>query len=172
MDCKLENDGLCKITPITGNPSYDNISVIYQFFRDLYHKHIPHSGDIPLPPVEANNENDAIERILDQYRQKVRDYHSEAKDFIDLGRLDEANDIISSGRGEMQYAKSFVNLFFVGKHKELLTRVFENSDRSFEVLLQRVAWRLSARERMYHLLVMVGTLILIFLTAVLVYIDL
>jgi hypothetical protein len=167
--CKLKNNGLCKIIPITGNPSYENILVIYQYIRDLYHRHIHHSGDIPLHPIEANNENDAIEGILDQYRQKVRDYHSEAKDFIDLRRFDEAIDTISSGRGEMQYAKSFVNLFLVGEQRALLTMVFENSDKSLEVLLQKVTQMLSMREHKSILIGTIGTLILVFLTVLLVY---
>gem|GEM_PF-4903875 len=169
VDCKLENNGLCKITPIAGDPSYENVSVIYQFIRDLYHKHIHHSGDIPLRPIEANNENDAKEGFLDQYRQKVMDYHSEAKDFIDSRRFDDAIDIISSGRGEMQYAKSFVNLFFVGEPGELLNRVFENADKSLEVLWWRVIWRLSAIERR---LLFRATVTLVLLTAWLVYLAL
>lgn len=65
VKCKLENNGLCKITPIDEKPSNESVLVIYQFVRDLYHKHIHHSSDIPLRSIEANNENNAIEGILD-----------------------------------------------------------------------------------------------------------
>lgn len=161
VDCELEESGLCKITVVDGGSSYDNILAIYRFIRDIYHKHIHHSGDLPLRPIEGNDENDAIEGNLDQYRQKVRDYHQEAKDFIDSGKFDDAVDIISSGRGEMQYAKSFVNLFVVGEQREALIRVFENADKSLEVLMQRVTWP-SLIEKRFPLIAM---LLLVFLSA-------
>lgn len=99
----------------------------------------------------------------------MRDYHSEAKDLIDSGEFDIAIDVISSGCGEMQYAKSFVNLFFDGKQKELLTKVFENSDKSLEMLLQRATRMLSKKDKFYLSIETGGTVLLIFLTFILVF---
>jgi len=62
--------------------AYDAALAIYRFIRDVYHKHIHHSGDLPLRPVEVDAENDAIEGILNQYRQKVILYHRIAKDLL------------------------------------------------------------------------------------------
>lgn len=61
----------------------------------------------------------------------------------------------------MQYAKSFVNLFVVGEQREVLIRVFENADKSLEVLMQRVTWP-SLIEKRFPLIAM---LLLVFLSA-------
>jgi len=50
---ELEDNGLCKIKSINGDPSYDTVLAIYRFIRDVYHKHVHHSGDLPLRPVEV-----------------------------------------------------------------------------------------------------------------------
>ncbi len=85
-----------------------------------------------------DDENDAIEGILNQYRLKMIRYHQRAKDFIDSRKFDDAVVITSSGRGEMQYAKLFINLFFKNDQKGDLIRTFEYSDTSLGVLMERI----------------------------------
>ena len=167
FEVKLEDNGLCKIKPINGDPSYDAALAIYRFIRDVYHKHIHHSGDLPLRPVEVDAENDAIEGILNQYRQKVILYHRIAKDLIDSRRVGAIKEICA-GRGEMQYAKTFITLFITGNQKGDLIRIFENSDISLGVLTERINDYLSmlsfTREKRRDVFSIVITAILIFLT--------
>lgn len=168
FEVKLEDNGLCKIKPISGDPSYDAALAIYRFIRDVYHKHIHHSGDLPLRPVEVDAENDAIEGILNQYRQKVILYHRIAKDLIDSRRVGVAIKEICAGRGEMQYAKTFITLFITGNQKGDLIRIFENSDTSLGVLMERINAYLSmlsfTREKKRDVFSIIITAILIFLT--------
>ena len=143
FEVKLEDNGLIRIKPIGRDPSYDVVLAIYRFIRDVYHKHVHHSGDLPLFPVEANTENDVIEGILNQYRRKVVFYHRIARELIDSRRYDDAKNLILAGRGEMQYAKTFITLFITGSQKEDLIMIFDNSDTSLEVLMERVNTYLS-----------------------------
>lgn len=159
VDCKLEDNGFYEITSIDGDASYGSVCTIHRFIRDVYHKHIHHSGDLPLYPVLSNDKKSAIEEILNQYRQKVRDYHQESKDFINSGRLDDALYSIFSGRGEMQFAKSFANLFFTGERRESYIKTFENSDKSLAVLMDKINTLmipiLDKRKDMFYLLITV-----------------
>ena len=141
--CEVESNGLCKITPANGTATQDNISACYRFVRDIYYQHIHHSGDQLLDPIETNDRPDAIEKILKQYRKKIVEYHRVVRELITLGILkseDAIIDRISTGRGEMQYAKSFINLFFSkdSEQRENLLRVFENADKSLEILMEKV----------------------------------
>lgn len=150
FEVKLKDNGLIRIEPTGGDPPYDVVLTIYRFIRDVYHEHIHHSGDLLLLPVEASTENDAVEGILDQYRRKVVFYHRIAKDLIDLRRYDDAKELILAGRGEMQYAKAFITLFTTGQRKEDLIRIFENSDTSLEVLMEKVNTYSSWRETLWR----------------------
>ncbi|MBA5941898.1 MAG: hypothetical protein H0M93_00975 [Methanophagales archaeon] len=147
VDCEVEESGLCKITHVGGVASYDKIVAIYRFIRDIYHMHIHHSGDLQLRPIEINGRDAGIEKILDQYRQKVTYYPQEVKDHIDNRRYDDAIDSILAGRGEMQYAKSFTNLFFDDDPRDSLNRTFESADKSLEVLMQKVTVPTSNEKR-------------------------
>ncbi|MCX7946860.1 MAG: hypothetical protein N2557_07860 [Hydrogenophilus sp.] len=102
------------------------ISATYRFIRDLYHDHIHHSGDQPLWVIRARDEGEAVEKILMQYRQKVKEYHKQAKDLIKTKNFNQAIDTLFSAMGEMQYASSFITLFFDGKRKAFLLSVFKN----------------------------------------------
>jgi len=98
----------------------------------------------------------------------VISYHRIVKDLIDSRRVRVAIKEICAGRGEMQYAKTFITLFITGNQKGDLIKIFENSDTSLGVLMERINGYLSmlsfTREKRRDVFSIIITAILIFLT--------
>ena len=141
--------------------------------RDFYHEHIyAASGDFALRPVLADDERDAVRKILHQYQAKIIDYHSEIKNCLSLfesstivpssrSLLDLMEDICSA-RGEMIYAMSFARLFDLPE--DCLMSV-ERAYRSFTVLKDRTEPILSIASMALNQKVLILTLVLTFSAA-------
>ncbi|MBU4000581.1 hypothetical protein KKG29_05445 [Patescibacteria group bacterium] len=119
----IETTGLMNYELIHGEP-YTHAMQLFGEVRDIYHEHIyaPH-GDFALQPVEieSNNKDEAIKKIFAQYQKKILLYHSLIKNMIhEVGdgygiksarNFENVSAILSSAKGEMVYARSFIRLF-------------------------------------------------------------
>ncbi len=55
---------------------------IHRVVRDLLHKHIHHESDLPLRPIDANDENSAIEELYRAYLEKFKDYKKTISNYL------------------------------------------------------------------------------------------
>ena len=113
--------------------------ILHRLVRDVFHIHVHHSSDLPLPPIEAENEDEAKKKILEEYVRKFIEY----KRIASKAKLKDAVEDFSRARGEIVYAMSAYKLF----HKALvdnsyLTSSFESFDESFKILSERASYRL------------------------------
>ncbi|KXB08474.1 hypothetical protein AKJ56_01195 [candidate division MSBL1 archaeon SCGC-AAA382N08] len=132
--CRVKNNGLC-VFEAEEKLKFGILSAAYRYIRDVYHHHIHHSEDQPLQLVEAEKEEEAIEKIIDQYRRKIIYYNRHAHSFLKENEYSYAfEEIISPGIGEMNYAKNFATLFQKGDKKNNLIQTFNNSVNSLRAL--------------------------------------
>jgi len=85
------------------------LTQIHIAIRDIFHDHVFHRSDRPLPPVQAENEQEAIKKILEKYFYKFSKY----KHMINKNdnRLHKLVRLTKRFYGEVVYAESFFNLF-------------------------------------------------------------
>lgn len=113
--CSICDDGFIEIkldedsATIGDRIKPDVAERVYIVIRDVYHSHTHHDkyDDLLLHPVLANNKKDAIEQLLDHYEKKIIIYHKAIK--IDVKESsNEAIDLITLAKGEMEYASALV----------------------------------------------------------------
>lgn len=140
--CALESGGLCGISVIDSNIPDDEmqaresaaVAMIYRFVRDIYHEHIYHKNDQPLHLVYTSDRDFAIENIIDQYRNKIIDYHQECKNLSKNYRYDELVTVGTAGLGEIRYGIAFANIF----SKTDVIPLFENAYISLKGFVEQI----------------------------------
>ncbi|RZN16458.1 MAG: hypothetical protein EF812_00045 [Methanosarcinales archaeon] len=146
--CTIHDDGLVKIeldhktVPVGEKIQPEVAKRVYISIRDAYHSHTHHTKyeDILLKPVLAANKDEAVERLLDQYDEKIIHYHKVIKPDIESYKdFDEARNLIGRAKGEMTYAVSFTRLFkrYINDF-ELYISVFSNSFQSITTLAETI----------------------------------
>ena len=117
--CSIYDNGLVKIDLDSDTAQIsDKIQPrvarrIYILIRDVYHSHTHHekNGDSHLLLVLSDNKEDAIKKLLNQYDEKIISYHKTIKiDVKDHNGFSEAIKLITSAKGEMNYALHFITL--------------------------------------------------------------
>lgn len=118
--CSIYDNGLVKIDLDSDTAQIsDKIQPrvarrIYILIRDVYHSHTHHekNDDSHLPLIVlSDNKKDAIKKLLIQYDEKIIDYHEFIKmDVEDHNGFSEAIKLITSAKGEMNYALHFITL--------------------------------------------------------------
>jgi len=140
--CALEDGGLCRIS-IVGSDIHDDetqaresaaVAMIYRFVRDIYHEHIYNKNDQPFHLVYTSDRDFAIENIIDQYRNKIIDYHQECKNLSKNYRYDELVTVGAAGLGEIRYGIAFANIF----SKTDVIPLFENAYISLKGLVEQI----------------------------------
>lgn len=114
-------------------------SVLHILVRDVLHSHVHHSSDLPLPPVEAKNGDEAKKGILFEYLRKFVEY----KRMIGKVRIKDSIADIFRARGEIVYANSFYETFRT-KLTDCsdLVSTFKSFDESFRLLEKKSSDRL------------------------------
>lgn len=137
--------GLIKIDLEVYREKYDERNVARQVFRivrDVYHVHTHHKyQDVLLEPVDANNIDDAKDKLLKQYLKKIVDYHKEIKKRVDSGfwhyfsvfKYKDAENTILQAIGEILYGESFSEMF----NPDYISR-FKRARVSIEALHNRI----------------------------------
>jgi hypothetical protein len=113
--------------------------VLHILVRDTLHSHVHHSSDLPLPPIEAENGDDAKKSILFEYLRKFVEYKRV------IGKLGLKNAIadIARARGEIVYANTFYEIFCkrLAGCSDLMSS-FKSFDKSFMILEKKLSDRL------------------------------
>ncbi len=157
VDCNIQRTGLVSFTfdtDITIPNSYmeDNIAVnIFNLVRDIYHDHVHHdkADDATLSPVEANDDKEAIEKILAQYSEKITNHHKAVRStfkfhlwrrIISLRRRMIAYE---SALGEFIYAQSLIDLHqSVIDNHDNIKESFKKAYDSISILKEKSSWTL------------------------------
>lgn len=118
--CSIYDNGLVKIDLDSDTAQIsDKIQPrvarrIYILIRDVYHSHTHHekNDDSHLPLIVLpDNKKDAIKKLLKQYDEKIINYHKIIKiDVEDHNGFSQAIKLITSAKGEMNYALHFITL--------------------------------------------------------------
>lgn len=122
---------------------------LHLFVRDVFHQHIHHSTDMPLPTVEGMSEEVAIGRLMEEYQEKAIYYKADiSKKFgskwLGLKRSFEAMfNIYSRAKGELVYMNAFCRIF--GRSEE---KVVLDLERSLSVLGEKIMFRQSRSEHL------------------------
>ena len=117
-NCSIYDNGLVKIdlnsdTAQISDKIQPIAKRIYILIRDVYHSHTHHekNGDSHLPLVLSDYKKDAIEKLLNQYDEKIINYHKYIKiDVKNHNDFSYAIKLITAAKGEMNYALHFVTL--------------------------------------------------------------
>ena len=119
-NCSIYDNGLVKIDLDSDTAQIsDKIQPrvarrIYILIRDVYHSHTHHekNDDSHLPLIVLpDNKKDAIKKLLKQYDEKIINYHKIIKiDVEDHNGFSQAIKLITSAKGEMNYALHFITL--------------------------------------------------------------
>jgi len=139
-DVKIHESGLTKynIKYVSAKHPFPE-RILHKLVRDVFHIHMHHSSDLPLPPIKAENEDEAKKKILEEYVRKFIEY----KRMASKTKLKDAVEDFSRARGEIVYAKSAYKLFHKASvNNSYLTSSFESFDESFKILLERASYRL------------------------------
>lgn len=152
-DAWIHESGLTKYKSHSENDGWERI--LHILVRDVLHSHVHHSSDLPLPPVEAKNGDEAKKSILFEYLRKFVEY----KRIIGNVRPDYAVEDIFRARGEIIYANSFYERFRT-KLTDCsdLVSSFKSFDESFMLLEKKLSGRLHSVPS--YILVLLSTLIL------------
>ncbi|RLG35087.1 hypothetical protein DRN97_00745 [Methanosarcinales archaeon] len=137
-DAWIHESGLTKYK--VSYPENDCLErVLHILVRDALHSHVHHSSDLPLPPIEAKNGDEAKKSILFEYLRKFVEY----KRMIGKVRLKDAIEDIARARGEIVYANSFYDTFRerLADCSDLVSS-FKSFDKSFMILEKRLSDRL------------------------------
>ena len=136
-DVWIHESGLTKYKLHSENDCLER--VLHVLVRDALHSHVHHSSDLPLPPVEAKNEDEAKKSILFEYLRKIVEY----KRIIGNVGLKDAMENIARARGEIVYANSFYETFRT-KLTDCsdLVSTFKSFDESFRLLEKKSSDRL------------------------------
>ncbi|MCK4732343.1 MAG: hypothetical protein KAT65_07790 [Methanophagales archaeon] len=104
---EIHANGLVKLK-IDQYPTYEKYEhpeeQMHKVIRDVFHKHVHHSSDMLLPPVDAQDKKAALEKIILSYLEKFIIYkrvwsHARPKDAL--------NDVMRA-QGEIEYARSYL----------------------------------------------------------------
>ena len=109
---------------------------MHKLIRDVFHKHVHHSSDMPLPPVKASDSNDAIKQIALLYLTKFITY----KGNLGKIRVKDALENVMRAQGEIEYACAFLNMQKSNLHPyffEFAKKSLESLGASFKVLERR-----------------------------------
>lgn len=144
--CDIDRKGLVtlKVEYPAERYAWKEHEMIEQFYiitRDLYHCHTHHKAheDLLLKPVIAKSKKDAIEKILNQYDEKIIKYHKRIRLSIPHEKFDFATKLIVAAKGEMTYASHFVNLFKEDiENPEFRRFVFSNALQSIAILANEI----------------------------------
>ena len=151
--CSICDDGFVEIkldddsATISDRIKPDVAERVYIVVRDVYHSHTHHDkyDDLLLHPVLADNKKNAVEKLLDHYEKKIITYHKAIK--IDVkDDSNEAIDLITLAKGEMEYASALV--VQQSKHIddfESYKNVFSNSLQSISVLSDYIELKFNHR---------------------------
>jgi hypothetical protein len=174
--CTIHDDGLVEIeldhktVPIGKKIQPEVAKWVYISIRDVYHSHINHTKyeDILLKPVLAANKDEAVERLLAQFDEKITHYYKVIKTDIETHRdFDQAIKLTNKAKGEMTYAISFTRLFKnCIKDFESYLSVFSNSFQSLSNSFQSITTLAETRESFHKTRVLnILTLAIVALTA-------
>lgn len=142
------------------------LQIAYNSIKDFYHLHIHHSHDddyIQTPVIAANME-EAVEKILEQYKKKIVKYHMQIskaiektviknkfggllrfilRDILHLSNYIWAIQQINIAIGEFTYAISFIRCCIDDeRRKKEEVEIFFNAGNSLKVIREKIAWRL------------------------------
>lgn len=113
--------------------------ILHRLVRDVFHTHVHHSSDLPLPPIESKNEYEAKKKILVVYVRKFIEY----KKKVSKMRIEEAIEDYSRARGEIVYANALYELCRnTSVDGSYFLRSFKSFDESFKILIGRLSDRL------------------------------
>ena len=138
-DAWIHRSGLTKYKVVYVCPDYPFPErILHKLVRDIFHVHVHHSSDLPLPPVKAENEEEAKKKILEEYVRKFIKY----KRIASKTKLKNAIDDFLRARGEIVYAKAAYKLFYkaLADNSSLISS-FKSFDESFKILLERASYR-------------------------------
>jgi hypothetical protein len=125
----------------TGNDQFVYAMQMHKLIRDIFHKHVHHSTDLLLPPVRADNEKEAMQKIMELFFSKFMEYKNTSVN----ARPKLAIEDFFRAEGEIEYAKTFLDIhireFMDGKAHNYKKNLNSFSD-SFDVLLKRLQIRL------------------------------
>lgn len=171
VECKVRPSGLTSFSFsffLPKDPKIDPIFKkklvisLFDFIRDLYHEHVHHEkkDDAILKPIEAKTEDEAIEKILKQYWDKVIYYHKDIgtkKGVLRFFHTRKRINFLASGLGELVYAQSFVSLHKDNiKNWEEKAECFLRAFTSLGILKDRLGWNI-----MFAISIIVGILTLL-----------
>jgi hypothetical protein len=136
-DAWIHESGLTKYKSHSENDT--SVRDLHILVRDILHSHVHHSSDLPLPPIEAKNGNEAKKSILFEYLRKFVEY----KRMIGKVGIKDAIEDIARARGEIVYANSFYKTFRT-KLTDCsdLVSSFKSFDKSFMLLEKKLSDRL------------------------------
>lgn len=77
---------------------------MHKVIRDVFHKHVHHSSDMLLPPVDAQDKMEASEKIILRYLEKFIIYK---RKWSHVRPKDALNDVMRA-QGEIEYAQSYL----------------------------------------------------------------
>jgi hypothetical protein len=118
----------------------------YIIIRDIYHSHTHHEkyDDYLLQLVVADNQKEAIEKILGQYEEKIVMYHKTIRTDLKYVDFDAAISLITLAKGEMKYASAFVGLQSTqNPYFECYNNIFSNSLSSISLLADDVEMKIN-----------------------------
>ncbi|MBI4680825.1 MAG: hypothetical protein HY753_06405 [Nitrospirae bacterium] len=132
---------------------------IFDIIRDIYHDHVHHGkdSDCKLSPVIAKDEDEAVKKLLNQYQNKIIEYHKDFKLIKNCFYLSPARIFklkskkqlyfLTTGSGEFIYAQSFINLHEdiinrIGFNVDTVNKSFELANKSVTTLKDKLSWRI------------------------------
>lgn len=135
----IHKNGFVKYKIASGDlepPSPERI--MHKIIRDIFHIHVHHSSDLPLPPINAKCGDDGKKKILNEYLLKFIQYKR-------LGakvKKKDALENLSRARGEITYAENAAKLLTENTQEYPIIESFKLFDKAFSVLIDRLALRL------------------------------
>jgi hypothetical protein len=133
---EIHAGGLVKLE-IGHHPSSDKYKhpeeQMHKVIRDVFHKHVHHSSDMLLPPVDAPDKKEAIEKIALRYLEKFIIYK---RKWANIRSKDALNDV-RRAQGEIEYARSFLTIHESELEHDFLEKVrtsFNRFRNTFKIL--------------------------------------
>ena len=152
----------------------DLATIIFCTIRDMYHVHIfAKQADMALLPVKASSQDEAINKIIDQYQHKIINYHQQISLQIDrlertrtsaatLRHLKSIMTRIEQAKGEMSYAFNFLNLFDKDIKKNVSS--IKSAMESLNTIQSRIEYLMDIEAATSGLTITFLTMFIVFLT--------
>jgi hypothetical protein len=147
------------MTKIRGQPTddiddeYIYAMQMHKLIRDIFHKHVHHSTDLLLPPVEANELDEAARKIAELFFLKFVDYKYLSAPPI---KPKQAVENLYRAKGEIEYARVFVELHKLS-YSARKERDYIDSCSSFANSIDILINRLTGRVNRAHSSMLIST---------------